>query len=166
MRFPFQIVRYFITIPAGEFGLGTDGLPNAFGGQPENYAGVRAARTNVFAARLCNINGWPIQRVAVGYKYEGAGSPPGTLPITFWILDELSRNWYQMPSPATVLTLNTITFFDHPALADNQQTKSSEPDAIVRREIGSLDVALVIGNAGAVDGRYLFPVGADVSSAP
>lgn len=162
MRFPFQIVRYFTTVPAGEFGLGTDGLPNSFAGQPENYAGVRPTRSNVFSARLANINGWPIQRVCVAYKYDGAGPAPLLLPVTCWVLDELSRNWYQVGGPSSLL-LNQLVYFDHPILSDNQQVKSGT-DAIVRREVGSLDVALVIGNAGAVDGKYSFAVGADVSS--
>lgn len=163
MRFPFMVTRYFTTVPAGEVTLGSDTLPNSFSGEPGNYASLNAKKSNVFSCRLANINGWPVQRIVVGYKYEGAGSPPATLPVTVWVLDETSRNWYQVAGPATLLQ-NQLVFFDHPILSDNQQTQGNTADAVVKREVGSLDVALVIGSAGAVDGRYLFPVGADVSS--
>lgn len=168
MRFPFQIIRYATTIPAGELALGSDGdpltaSPNTFTGQPENYGAAKGTRTNVFSSRLCNINGWPIQRVVIGYQYQGAGSAP-TLNVQFWVLDELTRYWYKVAGPATLVP-STIAFFDHPILADNPMTQSSQPDHLIRREVGALDVAILIANPGAaVDGKYIFPVGADVSS--
>jgi len=122
--------------------LGSDSTPT---GKPADKN-----NDNQLSWKLNSINGYPVERVAVGYGCTAAGS---ALSATLWIYDDTSDAWYQA-STAT-LTLNHVTYFDQPTLSDSAGGITA----------GCLDVCLVVAAAGGdAAGTYTFTIGMDLSS--
>ena len=104
------------------------------------------------------MNGFPIQRIAVGYASTAIG--PLSLAAKLYCWDDLTGNWFLADTKTMVA--GTITWFDQPTLGNVPPVK----DQLVSTA-GCLDVALVVAAAGGDPaGIYTFAMGADVSSAP
>jgi hypothetical protein len=155
MNFPKSFVRYLGgPIPA----LGSDANPTTL-----TLAQQAAYKTldNVFSCRPQNTSGFPIQRVAMGVAYDGAGSP-SAVPIASYVWDDLTCRWFKVQvATAVTLDINSITFVDVPSLLDFPNTSLGA----VLAPVGALEIALVPGFPTThPDGTYTFVVGADVSN--
>jgi hypothetical protein len=138
--------------------LGSDVLPTTL--SPAAQRGLLGA-SNMHAATPANINGYPVQRVSVGYFYTGAGVAPD-IAATVWIWDGNTERWFKTGSGT--LKNATVQWFDAPALCN-------PPQGVMTGQAtgtsGSIDVLVVPEKpGGAPDGTYTFIVGADVSNAP
>lgn len=121
--------------------LGSDAVPAAPPSDKSN--------DNQLSWRANNVNGFPIQRVAVGYRCTVAGS---SLVATLYVYDEDSFAWFL--ASTGLLTLGTVTYLDVPVLSDSVANSS-----------GGLEMCLVVAAAGGdLDGTYTFSIGADLSN--
>ena len=164
MRFPHRFQRFLGagTDPAKQLGQATDLDPNAAG------AGSVPLRPSdavdlVLISRFVNASGWPMQRVAIGYSYAGAGPAPALTNCALWIWDFRTERWYRMPVTFT-LTVNQIAVSDVVALMEGAPRSAAEqliPTA------GTLEAWLAVPNpGGAPDGTYTFITGPDLSTSP
>jgi hypothetical protein len=148
MKFPVMFKRYVGTIPIGMTALGADELPS---GRANN------SMDNVLNSRFSNINGWPVQRVAV--VYMGPGDSPSTLSATMWFYEDGTNSWYQIGASQT-LTSGQVSFFDCVALLDMPNTNHTLNNALS----GSLSQVLIVEAGDAGEGEYMFAMGPDLTS--
>lgn len=142
MKFPTAFTRYVGECPKDATRLGDDKVPTG-----------RPTGGNHTAMRLANINGWPVQRIVVGYQGPD-GAPP--VPATVYMHDDSTGSWFRTDRRRD-LEPGTFTYFDLPVLTDN-------PNVTVR-DTGSIEVVIVPEKpANAPAGKYVFVVGGDVSS--
>lgn len=130
--------------------LGTDALP---AGGPD-----AAASQPILFQRVAGAGQSAPQRVAVGYKYTGAGAP--TIDVEAWVWDAESANWY-LASSTTGLAPNTLAFLRIPSLAEPPQTQAN----IGKPNAGGSQVFILAKDTGgtAPNGTYLFACGADLA---
>ena len=113
----------------------------------------QAVKDCTFSPRVCNINGFPGQRICVAYMAPESHE----LTATLYVYDETSSMWFKTDDTAVTMKHGTLTYFDVPVFAD-MQTGSHGTQ-------GSLDCYLVV-DAGddPPDGTYTFCMGLDISS--
>lgn len=132
-------------------------------------------RDNLHESTMVNKNGFPSQRIAVGYL--GPENAP-SLAADAFIFDETSGSWFKIPSPSGgTLSPGELTYFDPPCLLDHSRAKKHELDE--SNQAGSLEVLLIVramtpegfslrGDLRKPDtfpqGVYTFVLGTDVSS--
>jgi hypothetical protein len=97
----------------------------------------------------------PFNRVAIGYQYEGVGSPV-TLPVTIYVWDDASEQWYQ--AATGTLTNGDITYLRCAVLADPVQTYQATQLGVPSH---GCDVLVVVAENTEPDGTYHFVVGPD-----
>jgi len=155
MRFPKKIVRY---LGAGLSPLlGSDADPTTL--TPAQQAAYKG-KDNVLTARGNNINGFPVQRVAAGYVFDGVGAP-GNMPVSVFVFDDNTGRWFKIANAALAIPLNTIVFLDVCTLLDFPNTREGEG----MQSTGALEIAIVPqAPAGAPDGTYSIVLGCDVSN--
>ncbi len=156
MRFPLSFTR---VKPAagGSITLGADGDPNTAGpGSTVLKPGPNV--TNLFSGRFTNSSGWPAQRLAVAYRYEGAGVLEA-LPCTVYFYDAASNYWYTLED-AKKLTATKVTFCDVVSLLGGAQTSTT----LGTPSQGSIEAYVRVGDAGAApNGSHIISVGTDSS---
>jgi len=172
MRFPRKIVR---TFPAttGKVTLFTDTILPYQAKQTVQVVGEANARDaadpafgDIYDSRILNINGWPLQRVAVGYMPPATGSGGAVINGALWILDDNTGFWFQCPSARSsemlysdVLTEQAVTYFDVPAFPDfanvNQNASGS---------LRALLLTTLASGGPASAGDYTFLVATDISN--
>jgi len=156
MRFPNKFVRY---IGAGLSPLlGSDVDPTTLSPYVQKqYLG----NDNVLVSRTLNVGGFPMQRVAIGWSYSGAGAP-AVAPVTVFIWDDNSERWYKVYHASVVsIPVNNITFLDVCTLLDFPHTT---PGAGML-PTGALEYAILVGApVAAPDGMYTIIAGCDVSN--
>lgn len=146
MRFPMTFNR---VVDGVADTLGTDAVPTT---RPS------ASADNQFACKLYNVNGFPLQRLAVGYTTNLPNHAGKDVTVAVWLWDDTSSAWYQVGSAA--LKDGTISYFDVPALMDNPQRVRDD-----YANAGSCEVCLVAAKPGGADvATYTFICGADVSN--
>ena len=150
MRFPQVFVRGKAV--TGLATVGSDPDPNS-------GAGVTPKQTldNMLGAKFYNSAGWPAHRIAVSYKYEGAG-PAVTLPATIYLYDFATSRWYSIEAAKT-LTVDKIVFFDVVALLDSPQTAPG----LGSPTQGSIEAYLKVDDNAGPNGTYTFGIGADLT---
>lgn len=123
----------------------------------------------IYETRLTNINGFPAQRVVVGYMPPAAGVAID-LQATMYMQDDLTGFWYAVaaapvsdPDASEVVTLPAggMAYFDTPCMPDNPNTNGGAATA------GSLRVILIVSiplGGTANDGTHTFAIGTDVSN--
>jgi hypothetical protein len=155
MRFPKTFTRTINV--AGGIVLGSDSAPT---GTPQSIVPKNNCQ---LSAALCNVNGFPIQRVVVGYH-----GPVGALPLSavLWCYDDETGVWYQVGS-AKLLQPEQLTWFDQPTIgAMGPRGQADQSGQAQMFNPGSLDLCLVVSAAGAdPDGTYTFALGMDISNA-
>jgi hypothetical protein len=155
MRFPKTFTRT-VNVVGGTV-LGSDSAPT---GQPQS---ILPPNNCQFSAALCNVNGFPIQRVVVGY-HGPAGAQP--LSAALWCWDDETAIWYQVGS-AKLLQPEQLTWFDQPTIgAMGPRGQADQSGQVQMFNPGSLDLCLVVSAAGGdPDGTYTFALGMDLSNA-
>lgn len=115
------------------------------------------ADDNVLTARFKDIDGWPVHRIAVGYKGPGGAL---TLTANVYIWDELSAAWYLVNPTPVNLVPNRLTFFDMVGLS------SPLPDLdSTSATAGALEAYVQIIPAGSDPaGTYTFVVAPDLTT--
>lgn len=168
MRFSTIIKRQTVDIP-GKVTIGSDTIDphkvkqfvTPFGGVATD-AGT-GETTCEHVSRLTNINGFPVQRLAIGYM-PPAGNSAGLVTISCYVLDDTSGLWFKTPvssDPTSYVAtpeVGALVYFDTPALPDFVDVHHNDP--------GKIKAFFLIGTAGTfdVDGEVLFPVASDISS--
>lgn len=130
--------------------VGGSGSPPVLG---SDSAPIAAPDTsdNQMQWQLFNVNGFPIQRIVVGYSGPAMAA---NLSGKMYLWDDLSGAWYL--ADTKTLVPGTLSWFDQPSLGNTPQASA-----------GSLEIALVVSAAGGdPNGTYTFVLGADFSNAP
>ena len=145
MRFPTSFQRYVgANAPANSTMLGSDAPPV---GHPRTHV------DNQLEVRLSNINGFTVQRIAVGCIAPDGAHP---MPAFIYVHDDNTGGWLRSRASPIDVVPGSFSYFDVPVLADNANVNSES--------VGSLEVALVVGMpAKQVAGAYTFIMGGDVS---
>ncbi|MCW5832342.1 MAG: hypothetical protein KIS78_07890 [Labilithrix sp.] len=107
---------------------------------------------NVLSHKLAR----PMNRVAVGYRYEGAGSAVA-LPVSIWCWDDASEKWFE--ADAGTLQDGALTYLKCPALADPPPTSAN-----LGQPQHGVDVLVIVEDDGAPDGTYRFVAGPDTAN--
>lgn len=147
MKFPSAFTRYLGTIPAGGKQLGTDALPS---GRPVSN------QDNLLISRFSNVNGWPVQRVAVTYSGPSGAS---NLTARMYFYEDSTGSWYQIGAQQTIVS-GTVSFFDCVAILEMPNTLAKLQDATS----GSLAQVLIVDAVGVVAGAYQFAMAPDLTS--
>ena len=154
MRFPASFKRQkgsASTDPA----IGSDATPTT--------VAPAASNDNVLTAKLRDINGWPVQRIAVGWTTTAAS--PVALNGALYLWEETSGHWYLIQSGVS-LPPNQLVFFDvctisEPTPVDRNLYKSSSAS----NSAGAIEVMLIVTDPGtAVNGVYVFVMGPDLTT--
>ncbi len=153
MRFPTYFKRGKNTPAAGP-AIGSDTAPT-FGSGHVTSTTPGSNRDNIMASRIAGV-GNPIARLAVGYWYEGGGVAV-TLPVTAWVWDANSAQWYQAASGT--LTNGQITYLKIPVLADPPPTQAN----IGAPGAGGVEVLIVVADNTSPDGTLHFVAGPDTA---
>ena len=171
MRFPRKIVRTY-PATAGSVTLGSDTINPYVAAQQVTVVGGASTRDaadqqygDIYDSRILNINGWPLQRIAVAYMPPAAGSGGVVLNGQVWILDDNTGFWFQCPSARSaemkysdVLTEQAVTYYDVPAFPDYAN--------VMQNASGSLRALLLVSVATGTPGPgdYTFLVATDISN--
>ena len=147
--------------------LGSDKIPTSKDDLPR--------RDNLHESRLVNVNGFPSQRIVVGYR--GPENAP-SLIVDMLLFDETSTSWFKVPpcDGKGHLIPGTLSYFDPPCLLDHSRAKKNPEDE--SHQAGSLEVILIVRaetpdgtRPGNVEigptfktGIYTFVIGTDVSN--
>lgn len=158
MYFPHSFDRYIGAAPSGAILLGADVDPTTL--TPTLQAAYKS-RSNVLTSRTCNTNGFPVQRIAVGVRYVGAGTP-SAVPIDTYIWDDSLQCWFKVQvTTGITIGINCITFVDVPSLLDFPVTQTG----MGLKPVGALEMALVASQPTThPDGLYQIVAGCDVSN--
>lgn len=156
MRFPFHFTR---VKPAatGKVTLGSETTPPT--------TPPLSSMDNLFAGKFTSPSGFPVQRLAIGYKYTGAG-PAIDLPVQVWIWDDSTTAWYLLSSgtlthpsasgQGTVTKVASLAGSDMPAVGAGLGSAQG---------VGSLTVFVFVSDPGAApNGTYDFVVAPDLAS--
>lgn len=151
MKFPTKFVRYVGTAPAGGKTLGSDSLPSGKASPVTN--------DNLLSSRFSNINGWPVQRIAV--TYDGPESAPD-VTATMYFYEDATEQWYQIGAADVSMSPGTVTFFDVIALLDQPNTIANLDQAMA----GSISQILIcnLPSGSPPDGAYTFAMAPDLTS--
>ena len=96
----------------------------------------------------------PMERVAIGWWYEGVGAAPASLPVTIYAWDDTSGHWYE--AATGTLANGKLTYLRCVSLADPPQVQAN----LGQPQHGVEVLVIVEDNAGA-DGTYHFVAGPD-----
>lgn len=127
----------------GKTMLGSDPAPTG----PDDLT-----RDCAFASPRCDINGFPIQRVIVGYLAP-TGDDGGPLPFEAYVYDDLTRAWFRANTTHDMLKHGHLVGIDTPSLIERAGVRS--PVEVYVR---------VMVPKNAQDGEHRFVFGADVSN--
>jgi hypothetical protein len=143
MQFPKTFKRYIGDSKGVDVALGADKFPTDRPTQEQS---------NQIQFRPYNINGYPVQRVVIGYL-----GPEGPAPIaTVYMHEDSTGAWFQTDDTKQ-LRMNRFQYFDLPVLADNANAS--------HKSLGSIELCIVVDKPkNAAEGIYTFVVGGDVSS--
>lgn len=108
-------------------------------------------RDSVFACRLHNTNGYPIQRLAVGMQSEKESSAE----VQVWFWEDNSESWFLIGKDR--IETSRLAYFDLPTLADGHRGTASPANP------GCLEVFVQVWQMESF-GEHTFVVGADVSN--
>lgn len=151
MRFPvhFQRRKGAGTPPL----LGSDTKPTV-ASTKFDYTNAPAPNDNILSHKLQR----PMNRVAIGWWYEGGGSAPASLPVTIYVYDDTSGKWYE--ASTGTLADGKITYLKCVALADPPQIAAN-----LGQPQHGVDVLVIVEDNTGADGTYHFVVGPDTAFA-
>lgn len=150
MRFPvyFKRRKGAGTLPL----LGSDSKPTVASKKLDYYPPAKPSSDNILSHKLQR----PMNRVAVGWWYEGGGAAPASLPVTIYVYDEASEKWYQ--ASTGTLTNGIVTYLKCVALCDPPQVQAN-----LGQPQHGVDVLVIVEDNTGADGTYHFVVGPDMA---
>jgi hypothetical protein len=151
MKFPASFTRWVGTAPAGGKALGT-----ADATLPTGRAS--AELDNCLFAKFSNINGWPVQRIAV--TYAGPALAP-TVTARMWFYEDSTGQWYKVGADV-MMAPSTVSFFDVIAILEMSNTLAQLDQATSGSVAQFLQVDLPGGSPA--DGAYVFAMAPDLTS--
>lgn len=98
----------------------------------------------------------PMNRVVIGWWYEGGGAAPANLPVTIYVWDDTSSKWYQ--AATGTVTNGVLTYLKCAALCDPPQTAAN-----LGQPQHGVDVLVIVEDNTGADGTYHFVVGPDMA---
>jgi hypothetical protein len=156
VRFPLHFVRTLPTPAAPLIGLGADTVPST--------APDHATMDNLFVGKFVSNSGFPVERLAIGYKYTGAG-PAVALPCQLWIWEDKTQAWYLLATAnlsapgtsgqGTITPLRVLSGAEAPSLGSDYGGGGN---------IGSLTVLIIVQNNSAPNGTYDFVVAPNLTA--
>lgn len=151
MRFPvyFKRIKGAGTLPL----LGSDTKPTVTSTKADYYPPTKLG-DNILSHKLQR----PMNRVAVGWWYEGMGTAPASLPVTIYVWDETSEKWYE--AATGTLEDGVITYLKCVSLADPPQIAAN-----LGQPQHGVDVLVIVEDNTGDDGTYHFVVGPDTAFA-
>jgi hypothetical protein len=151
MRFPvyFKRIKGAGTLPL----LGSDTKPTV-ASKKLDYTPPTKPGDNILSHKLQR----PMNRVAIGWWYEGGGAAPASLPVTIYVWDETSEKWYT--ASTGTLTNGVITYLKCVSLADPPQIAAN-----LGQPQHGVDVLVIVEDNAGADGTYHFVVGPDTAFA-
>lgn len=154
MRFPVHFTRVK-PAAAPAITLGSETSPPAKAPSPSSM-------DNLLTCKVTSTSGFPVQRIAVGYKTTAAA--PIALPFEVWIWDDPTSAWYLLTSGNLVAPVaannGTITKVAVMAGAD-----LAALGANTQASVGALDAWVFIKDPGAApNGTYDFIVAPDLAT--
>jgi hypothetical protein len=150
MKFTSSFTRYVGTAPAGGKALGGDGsLPSSR---------ATANEDNVLFSKFSNINGWPVQRIAV--TYAGPALAP-SVTARMWFYEDTTQQWYKIGADV-VMAPSTVSFFDVIAIMEMANTAANLQNAMPGSVAQFLQVDLPSGSPAA--GAYVFALAPDLTA--
>jgi hypothetical protein len=157
VRFPVSFQRQKgvggSTLPA----IGSDAVPTKapVANTPTN------PNSNVMACKIRDVNGWPVQRIAVGWTTSAA--TPTQFNVDMYLWETTSQAWYLMGSLA--MNPNQLYFFDTIAVSEPTPLQSNVNQPGSPAQAGSMNVALVVTDPGAqVNGTFTFVMAPDLTT--
>lgn len=156
MRFQKTFQRQKGGTPASVPAIGSDAAPTTT--PPQD------ATTNLLSCRLRDINGWPVQRIVVGWNSANAVTPtPFNADLYFW--EDASQCWYKINDTPLSLKPAQLYVFDTFAVSEPPPTQAFSNQPGSPSQAGSMDVMLVVSDPGAqVNGLYTFVMSPDVTT--
>ena len=106
---------------------------------------------NVLSCSRVDINGYPVQRIAVATKAARAGKAAPKLTGFGYVFEELTGAWYQM-GPGIELVPGRIATFDIPSVLEQKGLRTP------------IEFLLCVRGEGVLDGEYVFAMAPDVSN--
>lgn len=142
MKFEFKFVRNKGATDANKV-LGSDTLP---------ATGPGANMDNVIQGKCVSINGFPVERLAIGYFAAGGGAVALKCDLYMW--DTGTSQWFHLGAQLS-LAQGAITFADVIAAMDH---RSGQP-------AGGYEIALIVTDPGtAPNGDHTIVVAPDMAS--
>lgn len=133
--------------------LGSDAVPT--------NAAPTTNNGNVLSCKIRDINGWPVQRIAVAWWTAAAN--PIALTGSLYIWDEGMARWFLLNAAPLSMPPNQVSYFDVPAISEPPSNAKAILAGIATSN--SIDVMLIVTDPGAaVAGTYTFGMGPDLSN--
>jgi hypothetical protein len=131
---------------------------------PTTQAPSENTSDNLLTCRLRDVNGWPVQRIAVCWSSADAVTPtPFNADLYFW--EDASSHWYKVNDAPLSLKPNQLFFFDTVTICDPAPRSKTLLSSGSYAEAGSMEVLLVVSDPGAqVAGTYVFAMGPDLTT--
>ncbi len=138
--------------------LGSDTVPTV-------AAPSEAASDNLLTCRLRDVNGWPVQRIAICWNTIAATPTALNGDLYFW--EDATAHWYKINDtvlslkPAQLFFFDTVTIGEPAPLAKNLLGAGLGSYA----DAGSMEVMLVLTDPGAqVSGVFNIAMGPDLTT--
>jgi hypothetical protein len=123
----------------------------------------------VLRSRAVGKDGVAVQRVAVLYGYNGAGTAPA-LTATLWALEETFGIWFPVGAANTALTVGGLTHFDALPVSDQVPFSGGAPGSYPGQALvdpaPAMEFALIVANVGSINGQYFFGMAPVFTSSP
>lgn len=126
------------------------GLAPALGTDEPPQGRADLLRDSLVAFARCDINGYPVQRVLLGYW-----GPAPKLPVSAYLFEETSNSWFRIGASAKHAESGHLVAFDVPSVPETDG---------VRQPVEVLFVVGAPEGGGPDGGEYSFVVAPDVSS--
>jgi hypothetical protein len=155
MRFP----KFFTRQKGGastDPALGSDAAPT-------NIPPSEAASSNLLTCKIRDINGWPVQRIAVCWTSTAGALVALNGDLYFW--EDSLQYWFKVNDVALSLKPNQLFFFDTVTIGEPTPTTKSLTSPGSPAQAGSMEVMLVVTDPGAaVNGVYQVAFGPDLTT--
>jgi hypothetical protein len=122
-----------------------------------------SSQDNVLACKIRDINGWPVQRIAVCWTSTGGGLVPINGDLYFW--EAATQHWYKINDAPLSLKPNQLFFFDVVSISDPPITGAALKASGSSGQAGALQVQLVLTDPGAAAAvTYVVAMGPDLTT--
>jgi hypothetical protein len=154
-------MRFPVTFKRQKGGASTD--PALGSDTPPTTTPPTAGTDNQLTCRVRDVNGWPVQRIAVCWTTT-AGAPVAINgDLYFW--EDATAHWYKINDTVLSLKPNQLFFFDVATIGEPAPTTKNLLAPGGYAESGSLELILILTDPGAaVAGVYNVAMGPDLTT--